>query len=136
VTRADRGGVLNRGASGPSRGPIVQGLVMAAALLALVLAAPTSSSPTPELQRAGHPVVIHAQGADLGELMATRPSEHRTQASTWPAWGAGAEPALLLSSSVLLAGLLLGLSDGARSHRRSPRSLPRRRGPPQLAFTH
>jgi hypothetical protein len=133
VTGTDRGCVLNGRVTSPYRA-VLYALPVAMALLAIVLTPTTFSSPG-RLAPAGHVVgVTHLTDADMGHLIAPRVTGHQTRTPTWPGWGAGAEPVLLLSGA-LLASVLLALVGRTRPQGQPYRSFPRRRGPPQLAFT-
>jgi len=112
------------------------GLVVAIALLVVALAGLGSPSSAPQVQRpAGLVVGSSASDHEITASMATRVTGFPSQISTWSGSGVEAASAQLLGA-VLLASLLLALLRLLPPPFRSARSLPRRRGPPRVAFVN
>jgi hypothetical protein len=135
VTRADRRCVLDPRAADPSRA-LIQALITGMALLVIALAAPGSHSSAPQVQRPANLVVgIHPIDADIAGLVATRAIGHPLQTPTWSGSGVDADSPQMLGAA-LFASLLLALVRLTRPRSQSARSLPRWRGPPQVAFVN
>jgi hypothetical protein len=135
VTRADRRYVLNGRATGPSRA-LIHAFVAGMALLVIALAGPGSHSSAPQLQGPTTLVVgTHVSNADISGLVATRPTGHAPQTSAWSGPGVDADSTQMLTAA-LLALLLLSLVRLTRPPSPSAQSLPRWRGPPQVAFVN
>jgi hypothetical protein len=133
VTRADRRCVLDGRATGPSRAWI-HAFIAGMALLVIAVAGPGSHSSAPQLQpRANLVVGIHASDAHIPGVLATRTTGHPLQAPTWSGPGVDVDAAQVVSAA-LLASLLLSLARLTLPPSQSAHSLPRWRGPPQVAF--
>jgi len=106
------------------------------ALLVIALAGPGSHSSAPQLQRPTNLVVgTHVSNADIAGLVATRVTGHPPQTSAWSGSGVDADSAQMLTAA-LLASLLISLVRLTRPPSPSAQSLPRWRGPPQVAFVN
>jgi hypothetical protein len=135
VTRADRRYALNGRATGPSRA-LIHAFIAGMALLVIALAGSGSRSSVPQLQRPADLVVgAHVSNADIAGLVATRVTGHPPQTPTWSGSGVDSDFAQLLTAA-LLASLLLSLVRLTRPPSQSAQSLPRWRGPPQIAFVN
>jgi hypothetical protein len=135
VTRADRRCVQN-GRATRSSALLIQALITGIALLVIALAGPGADSSAPQVQRPANVVVVtHVSNADIAGLVATRAPAHQLQTPTWSGSGVDADSAQTLGAAVL-ASLLLALVRLTPPSSQSARSLPRWRGPPQVAFVN
>jgi len=105
------------------------------ALLVIALVGPGSHSSAPQLQRPANVVVTHVSNVDIAGLVATRATGHPPQTPTWSGPGVDPDSAQMLTAA-LLASLLLSLVRLTPPPSQSARSLPRWRGPPQVAFVN
>jgi hypothetical protein len=110
-------------------------LIAGMALLVIALVSSGSHSSAPQVQRPADLVVAHLSKADITGLVPTRATGHPVQAPTWSGPGIDADSAQLLGAA-LLASLLLALVRPTLPPSRSARALPRRRGPPKVAFVN
>jgi hypothetical protein len=135
VTRADCRCVLNGRATGPSQAWI-HAFIAGMALLVIALAGPGSHSSAPQSQPPANLVVgVHVTDAHIPGVVATRATGHPLQAPTWSGPGVDVDAAQMVTAA-LLALLLLSLARLTRPPSQSAHSLPRWRGPPQVAFVN
>lgn len=134
MTSADRERVPAGRAIGPTR-PLVHLLIAVLALVAGVVVGPAAQLSPVQLDRPAHlSAAAHLDDGAFGAAVVT-PARARP-AQTPGFWSVpGTAPDLLLTS-VLLASLLLALVRVPPARPQAARALPRRRGPPVLAFTH
>jgi hypothetical protein len=135
VTRADRRCALKRRTTGPCRAWI-HAFIAGMALLVIALAGPGSHSSAPQLQPPANLVAgIHDTNVHIAGFLATRATGHALHAPTWSGPGVDVDAAQMVTAA-LLASLLLSLARLTRPPSESAHSLPRWRGPPQVAFVN
>jgi len=105
------------------------------ALLVIALMGPGSQSSVPQMPRPADLVVAHVTDADIAGVVPTRVTGQHVQMPTWSGSGLGVDSAQLLSAA-LLASLLLALVRLTPPPSQSALSLPRWRGPPQVALVN
>jgi hypothetical protein len=133
VTRADRERVLAARAIGPSRA-VVEMLVAAVALLAAAVAGPVAHFSPVQLESPAHLTVAAHLGDGASSVAVLTPASRQPAQAPWFGSAPGTAADLLLTAA-LLASLLLALVRVPLVPSQARRALPRRRGPPRLAFT-